>query len=216
VLDPKARAGSSGFALMDDAAEDVILDALRRDLALGIWDKRHGLLRKLETYDSGLRLVDRRAQGMRDDVIRRDAVRVLVLDARGRLLLLNTCDPARPGMEWWELPGGGVEPGEGLEDAARRELYEETGIGADSFEGRLGEVEARFSFNGREYHQRESVFLLRAEEPDVRTTGLDGEVERAAHLGHRWWIPEEAFAAGLRLHPPELARLYAAAKLFRQ
>jgi 8-oxo-dGTP pyrophosphatase MutT (NUDIX family) len=148
---------------------------------------------------------------MRGDVICRDAVRVLVLDARGRLLLLNTCDPARPGMEWWELPGGGVRPGEGLEEAARRELYEETGIGAEGFEGNLGEVEARFSFNGREYKQRESVFLLRVEEADVHASGFDGEVEQAAHLGHRWWIPEEAFAAGLRLHPPELARLFAAA-----
>lgn len=148
---------------------------------------------------------------MSGDVIGRDGVRVLVLDARGRLLLLNTCDPARPGMEWWELPGGGVRAGEGLEDAGRRELYEETGIVAGGFEGNLGEVEARFSFNGREYSQRESVLLLRVEEADVRATGFDGEVERAAHLGHRWWVPEEAFAAGLRLHPPELARLYAAA-----
>jgi SAM-dependent methyltransferase len=57
VLDREARAGSSGFALMDDGAEDTIVDALRRDLADGTWDQRYGALRKLETYDSGLRLV---------------------------------------------------------------------------------------------------------------------------------------------------------------
>jgi hypothetical protein len=58
-------------------------------------------------------------------VIRRASVRVMVLDGRGRLLLLNTRDPARPWFEWWELPGGGIEQGETPHDAALRELYEE-------------------------------------------------------------------------------------------
>jgi SAM-dependent methyltransferase len=57
LLDPEARAASSGFALIDDVAEDAIVDGLRRDLSLGSWDRRHGALRKLQTYDSGLRLV---------------------------------------------------------------------------------------------------------------------------------------------------------------
>lgn len=54
-------------------------------------------------------------------------VRVLCLDAEGRLLLMKWRDPI-DGHETWEPPGGGVEPGERLVDAARRELLEETGI----------------------------------------------------------------------------------------
>ena len=35
------------------------------------------------------------------------------LDAEGRLLLFRTVEPGRPELgTWWELPGGGVEPGE--------------------------------------------------------------------------------------------------------
>ena len=145
------------------------------------------------------------------DVIRRDAARVLVLDERRRLLLLNTCDPARPEIEWWELPGGGVRSGEHPEDAAKRELYEETGIVAGVFDASLGDVETTFHFNGRVYRQREFVFLLHVPDADVSPASLDGEVERAAHRGHRWWAAKDAFAARLRLHPPELPRLYAKA-----
>lgn len=54
-------------------------------------------------------------------------VRVLCLDADGRLLLMKWKDPV-DGHETWEPPGGGVEPGESLLAAAKRELREETGI----------------------------------------------------------------------------------------
>ena len=62
-------------------------------------------------------------------VIERSAVRLVVLDAEGKLLLFHTRDLCNPGLgTWWELPGGGIEPGETYHDTAVRELREETGI----------------------------------------------------------------------------------------
>jgi SAM-dependent methyltransferase len=57
VLDPAARAATSGFARMPDAVERRIVAAVRADLDDGSWDRRHGHLRSLDEFDSGLRLV---------------------------------------------------------------------------------------------------------------------------------------------------------------
>jgi SAM-dependent methyltransferase len=57
VLDPTARAVTSGLARMDKDVIDRLVAAVGRDLADGTWDRRHGALRTLDTYDAGLRLV---------------------------------------------------------------------------------------------------------------------------------------------------------------
>ena len=57
VLDPAARAATSGFARMPPAVVDRVVDEVRRDLESGEWDRRYGHLRQLEHYDAGLRLV---------------------------------------------------------------------------------------------------------------------------------------------------------------
>lgn len=56
VLDPGARAATSGFARMDDAREAAAVARLRRDLDSGAWDRAHGHLRSLPALDVGLRL----------------------------------------------------------------------------------------------------------------------------------------------------------------
>lgn len=54
-------------------------------------------------------------------------VRVLVQDEAGRVLLVR-----HTYLDGWYLPGGGVDAGETFEDAAVRELREETGLVAQS------------------------------------------------------------------------------------
>jgi SAM-dependent methyltransferase len=57
VLDPAARAATSGFARMPDHVVDRVVRAVEADLASGAWDERHGALRDLDTYDAGMRLI---------------------------------------------------------------------------------------------------------------------------------------------------------------
>ncbi len=60
-------------------------------------------------------------------IVRR-VVGVLLVDASGRLLMQLRDEHAPVSPNQWGLPGGGIEPGETPEGAARRELLEETGL----------------------------------------------------------------------------------------
>jgi 8-oxo-dGTP pyrophosphatase MutT (NUDIX family) len=51
---------------------------------------------------------------------------VIVFDSDGRVLLLQRADTGG-----WGLPGGFMEPGESLEETARREVMEEVGLELD-------------------------------------------------------------------------------------
>jgi ADP-ribose pyrophosphatase YjhB (NUDIX family) len=64
--------------------------------------------------------VDRRADA---NTIVRLGVAVVVRDAEGRILLERRSD-----CGWWGCVGGRVEPGESVEQAAVREVLEETGL----------------------------------------------------------------------------------------
>ena len=57
VLDPAARASTSGFARADPAVVEPLLAQLERDLSDGSWDRRYGHLRELTELDIGMRLV---------------------------------------------------------------------------------------------------------------------------------------------------------------
>jgi SAM-dependent methyltransferase len=57
VLDDEVTSATSGFARLDLAVRRRAVEAVRRDLADGSWDARHGALRSLPAYDAGLRLV---------------------------------------------------------------------------------------------------------------------------------------------------------------
>lgn len=58
----------------------------------------------------------------------RDAVRALVLTRAEELLLVQIRLPDVP-EPFWIAPGGGLKPGESVDDGLRRELREELGLG---------------------------------------------------------------------------------------
>jgi 8-oxo-dGTP diphosphatase len=65
-------------------------------------------------------------------------VGAVVTDESGRLLVIRRGRPPSAGL--WSLPGGRVEPGETLADAARREVREETGLDVE-LNGLIGRID---------------------------------------------------------------------------
>ena len=95
-------------------------------------------------------------------------------DRRGRLL--------------WSLPKGHIEAGESAEQAAVREVAEETGI-AGRIVGRLGTIDFWFMAEGRRVHKTVHHYLLVAESGELS----DSDVEVAAVA----WVPLEELSTRL-------------------
>ena len=57
VLDPEVRAATPGFARMNPSVVERVARSVQRDLESGVWDERHGHLRRRQTLDVGLRLI---------------------------------------------------------------------------------------------------------------------------------------------------------------
>lgn len=136
----------------------------------------------------------------------RKVARVVLLDPQDRILLMHGYEPDDPASTWWFTPGGGLEAGESREQAARRELAEETGI----TEVELGPVLWRricsFPFAGRRWDQDEWYFLGRTRHTLARPAGLT-ELEQRSVTGSRWWTCDELAATRETVYPTRLAAL---------
>ena len=106
---------------------------------------------------------------------------ILIVDDQNRLLLMKRSDSGS-----WGPPGGATEPGEVVEEAARREALEETNlqVGEMTLFGVFSGPELYYKYpNGDEVYNVTIVYLSRDVSADIR---LNGE-----HTEWRWFAPDE-------------------------
>jgi 8-oxo-dGTP pyrophosphatase MutT (NUDIX family) len=139
----------------------------------------------------------------------RRAARVVLLDEANAVLLLSGRDPALESADlYWILPGGGALAGERLEEAARREVYEETGARLGELGPVVWERFVSFPFDGRQFEQHESIFVVRTSHFDVRPVALT-DLEVRSTTGSRWWSAQDLALTNGAVYPPDLGSLVA-------
>lgn len=137
-------------------------------------------------------------------VIRRRAARVVCLDPADRVLLIRAADPADASKApWWELPGGGIDPGESPEDACLRELREEAGLAGAVMGPCIWTQHAQFSFGGWDFDQHERIHVARSDGLAELPTRLEA-LEALAFRGQRWWDVAELLDNDEPTVPPRL------------
>lgn len=136
----------------------------------------------------------------------RPAARLIVVRPDCRvLLMLWGHAPGVPGGRVWFTPGGGLDSGETHEEAAARELREETG-----FVARIGpcvwERRHVFSYRGQLIDQRERFFVVRV--PDGAPDFGGWTADEREDIGDvRWWSAEEIAGSAETFAPRRLAEL---------
>jgi ADP-ribose pyrophosphatase YjhB (NUDIX family) len=142
----------------------------------------------------------------------RVSVRAVLVDPADRILLFRynlgrIIDPARPQlMHLWGTPGGGVNHGEDLATALRRELVEETGLTdvdvvREVWRGRL---QMPLPSTGEVVLSIEHYFLARTQETKITVTGM-AQDERDVIATYRWWELKDICASTEIFGPRKLA-----------
>ncbi len=137
--------------------------------------------------------------------IARPTARVVVVDPRDRILLMQGRTVWAPGV--WFTPGGGLEADENHEDAARRELWEETSLELQHVGPWVWSREHVWQHTDRRWFRSQERFYL------ARVPTFEPRFERRSpqeldDVGEpRWWTVHDIRSGDHVFAPRRLATL---------
>ncbi|EGY4970783.1 NUDIX domain-containing protein [Salmonella enterica subsp. enterica serovar Derby] len=136
----------------------------------------------------------------------RPSSRLIIISPENQVLLFffSHENDALNGKSYWATPGGGLESNESFEQAALRELREETGI----IKNDVGPQVATRSFpmmlpSGETVLAEEHFFIVNVEKTDTDKTGWSNN-ERKVIRDQYWWTLEELQLTKETIFPRDL------------
>jgi len=141
-----------------------------------------------------------------DFVRTRPSSRLIILSPENHVLLFRFChkNDALSGKSYWATPGGGLESHETFEQAALRELLEETGLQRHA--AGMSVASRTFTMmlpDGDTVLAEERFFIVRANKTDINRSGWS-ENEKAVIQSYHWWTLEELRHTNETIFPLDL------------
>ena len=141
---------------------------------------------------------------------RRLSARILLISEKPRLLLFNIRYDSGflAGRNYWATPGGKLRDGESYEDAAIRELHEETGVVTRSVGCCIAQREFPWQMpDGEQVLAVEHYYVVRVED-ELCSRALWSDQEREVVRDVRWWTASELAVSREQIYPHDLPTLF--------
>lgn len=142
----------------------------------------------------------------------RNTARILLLNERDRLLLFKmedirvTSKHNPRGEPVWFPPGGGVEGNETFQEAAKRELWEETGLKEQVKWGPLVWIRnVNLFVNKKETHFVEYYYFARTTGTRISMEHFT-DTEKGNYRNHYWWSLDELQISKELIFPKQIVK----------
>lgn len=139
----------------------------------------------------------------------RNAARIILLDGNNKILLFQIEDntvysPNEPVLNaFWVTPGGGLKENESFEEAAIRELWEETGIEKVEISSCVWTRNKEINWKGEMILSHERFFVVRIKNVGIFLDNLT-ENEKEVYRSHKWWSIDELEDSNEKFIPDKL------------
>ena len=134
----------------------------------------------------------------------RRAARIICISPDDTVLMFRFNVDGRP--PFWVTAGGECDPHESFDEAARRELIEETGIIADPGP-EIARIQPEFvTVEGEPVQADERYFIVRTEDDAIDTSGHT-ELEKRVMQEHRWFTRQELDSWHEAIFPANITEL---------